>query len=187
MTEELSFAENIPFSIVRSRRKTMAVQVTRDGRVVVRCPMRVSDGAARAFAKSHEEWIEKHYRETKERLSHQVFYTPQQVKEYRRQAADILAERTAYWAGRMGVDYGRITIREQVTRWGSCSSKGNLNYNWKLIRVPEELLDYVVVHELAHRREMNHSRQFWEIVEQVLPDYRQRRKALKSYEVEINP
>ncbi|MBS5065230.1 MAG: M48 family metallopeptidase [Hungatella hathewayi] len=178
--------DEIPFSIVHSRRKTMAIQVTRDGRVVVRCPMRVSDGAARAFVKSHEEWIEKHYREARERLERQVSYPPQQVKEYRRQAAKTLAERTAYWAERMGVTYGRITIREQVTRWGSCSAKGNLNYNWKLILVPKELLDYVVVHELAHRREMNHSNRFWEIVEKELPDYRQRRKALKGYEDKIN-
>lgn len=179
-------AEEIPVSIVHSRRKTMAIQVTRDGRVVVRCPMRVSEGTAMAFAKSHEEWIEKHYRETKERLAHQVSYTPEQVKEYRTQAAKILTERTAYWAERMGVTYGRITIREQVTRWGSCSSRGNLNYNWKLVLVPEELLDYVVVHELAHRREMNHSKRFWEIVEKEMPDYRQRRKALKGYENQIN-
>ena len=178
--------EEIPFSIVHSRRKTMAVQVTRDGRVVVRCPMRVSDQAAMAFAESHEEWIEKHYREVKERLEHQVSYTQKQVKEFRRMAAETLGERTAYWAGKMGVTYGRITIREQVTRWGSCSSKGNLNYNWKLILVPMELLDYVVVHELAHRREMNHSKQFWKIVEKELPDYRQRRKALKSYEDQIH-
>lgn len=178
--------EEIPFTIVHSRRKTMAVQVTRDGRVVVRCPMRVSDEAATAFARGHEEWIRKHYREAKERMANRVTLTAEQVKEYRRQAGQVLAERTAYWAERMGVTYGRITIREQVTRWGSCSAKGNLNYNWKLILVPVELLDYVVVHELAHRQEMNHSKRFWEIVEKELPDYRQRRKALKNYEVEIN-
>ena len=77
--------------------------------------------------------------------------------------------------------YGRITIREQKTRWGSCSSKGNLNFNWKLIRMPEEILDYVVVHELAHRKEMNHSRQFYQTVASVLPDYRQRERWLKEH------
>ena len=81
---------------------------------------------------------------------------------------------------RMGVDYGRITIREQKTRWGSCSSKGNLNFNWKLVLLAPELLDYVVVHELAHRREMNHSKNFWKIVEAELPDYREQRRRLKE-------
>lgn len=158
----------------------MAIQVTRDGRVVVRCPMRVSDGAARAFAKSHEEWIEKHYREARERLERQVSYPPQQVKEYRRQAAKTLAERTAYWAERMGVTYGRITIREQVTRWGSCSAKGNLNFNYQLAYLPQELLDYVVVHELSHRRHMNHSAEFWQEVEKYYPAYEVCRKRLKE-------
>ena len=80
----------------------------------------------------------------------------------------------------MGVTYGRISIREQKTRWGSCSSKGNLNFNWRLIFAPPEVLDYVVVHELAHRKEMNHSKAFYAIVESIMPDYRKWKKWLKE-------
>lgn len=80
----------------------------------------------------------------------------------------------------MGVSYGSITVREQKTRWGSCSAKGNLNFNWKLVLMPEEILDYVVVHELAHRLQMNHSTEFWDEVEKILPDYRKRRQWLKE-------
>lgn len=175
--------EEIAYSVVRSpRRRTMAVSVTRDGQVVVRCPMRTADAQVQMFAAHHKDWIEKHYQAARERLARQVTYTPAQIKQYRELAKTVLALRTAYWAEKMGMTYGRITIRGQVTRWGSCSVRGNLNYNWKLILVPRELLDYVVVHELAHRREMNHSQSFWNIVEQELPDYRQRRKALRSYE-----
>ena len=80
----------------------------------------------------------------------------------------------------MGVSDGSITVREQKTRWGSCSAKGNLNFNWKLVLMPEEILDYVVVHELAHRLQMNHSTEFWDEVEKILPDYRKRRQWLKE-------
>lgn len=94
-------------------------------------------------------------------------------------AKEIIPRRAACFAARMGVSYGRITIREQKTRWGSCSQKGNLNFNWKLVLMPPEILDYVVVHELAHRKEMNHSPRFWAVVEKELPDYRKRREELK--------
>ena len=79
------------------------------------------------------------------------------------------------------MDYGRISVRQQKTRWGSCSVRGNLNFNWKLALMPEEILDYVVVHELAHRVEMNHSPRFWAVVETVLPDWRERRRWLKQH------
>ena len=94
--------------------------------------------------------------------------------------AIIFTRKTEYYARIMGVTYGRISIREQKTRWGSCSSAGNLNYNWRLIFAPEEIVDYIVVHELAHRLEMNHSKAFYNIVESVLPDYRKAQKWLRE-------
>lgn len=94
-----------------------------------------------------------------------------------------ITDRVEYFAPLVGVDYNRIFIKEQKTRWGSCSSLGNLNFNWKLILLDEMLLDYVVVHELAHRKQMNHSPAFWAEVERVLPDYRERRKRLRECRV----
>ena len=98
----------------------------------------------------------------------------------RTEGAERFHQKTAFWAARMKVSYGRITIRDQKTRWGSCSSRGNLNFNWRLLLMPERVMDYVIVHELAHRREMNHSAAFWQIVETYLPDYRERRQWLKE-------
>ena len=97
------------------------------------------------------------------------------------QAGEILREKAAYYARLMGVRYQHIYIKEQKTVWGSCSSRGNLNFNWKLIFTGPDQLEYVVVHELAHLKQMNHSPAFWKEVEKVLPDYRERRKRLKSY------
>lgn len=172
----------IKYSIIHSKRKTMALQITRDGQVVVRCPMRMPDSKAREFAESHRAWIESNYKKVQERISSKPVFTEQEVKAYREQARKILTEKTSRWAEKMGVDYGRIAIRQQATRWGSCSVKGNLNYNWKLVLLPEELQDYVVVHELAHRREMNHSPRFWSIVEREIPDYLSRRRQLREFE-----
>ena len=87
---------------------------------------------------------------------------------------------TGYWAEKIGVSYGRISIRGQKTRWGSCSSKGNLNYNYLLILCPDDVIEYVVIHELCHRIYMNHSKRFWEKIEEFCPNYRQARKWLKQ-------
>ena len=104
-------------------------------------------------------------------------------KQNRELARQRITRRVEYFAPLVGVTYNRIFIKEQKTRWGSCSSLGNLNFNWKLILLNEELLDYVVVHELAHRKQMNHSPTFWAEVERVLPDYRERRRRLKECRV----
>ena len=153
---------DISYHWIRSRRKTIAIQIDRNGQVILRTPYGITK------------------RQAENRKTDQIMISEEQRREGIERAKRIFPERTAYFALRMGVDYGRITIREQKTRWGSCSSKGNLNFNWKLILLAPELLDYVVVHELAHRREMNHSKNFWKIVEAELPDYRERRRRLKE-------
>ncbi len=160
----------------------MSLQVERDGRVVVRCPMRTPVREIREFVEGHADWIRKHQARVREKMEDRPIFTEREIRQYREMARRVLTEKTRLWAARMGVTYGRIAIRQQATRWGSCSTKGNLNYNWVLMLVPEELQDYVVVHELAHRREMNHSPRFWKIVEEQLPDYAARRKRLREYE-----
>lgn len=104
---------------------------------------------------------------------------------FRECARRVLSAKAEYYRQRMQVTYGRIAIKEQKTRWGSCSSKGNLNFNWKVILMPEAMQDYIVVHELSHLKQMNHSRYFWQEVEKVLPDYKVRVQWQKQHEAEL--
>ena len=170
---------NVPYQIIKSDRKTIAIQIKPDGQVVVRCPKRMRVEEAKRFVESKADWIEKHL--AKRPLQDVAKYTPKEVERLREQARELVTERVRYYAPIVSVTYGQIAIRTQHTRWGSCSSKGNLNFNCLLALVPPEVLDYVVVHELCHRKELNHSDHFWNEVRRILPDYKVRRKWLKDY------
>ena len=169
---------NVPYQIIKSDRKTVAIQIKPDGQVVVRCPKRMRIEEARRFVESKTDWIEKHLAQRP--LQDVAKYTPKEIEQLREQARKLIAERVKHFAPIVGVTYGQIAIRTQHTRWGSCSSKGNLNFNCLLALVPPEVLDYVVVHELCHRKELNHSARFWNEVERILPDYKTRRSWLKE-------
>ena len=169
---------NVPYQIIKSDRKTIAIQIKPDGQVVVRCPKRMRIEEARRFVESKAVWIEKHL--AKRPPQDVAKYTPKEIEQLREQARKYVTERVRYYAPIVGVTYGQIAIRTQRTRWGSCSSKGNLNFNCLLALVPPEVLDYVVVHELCHRKELNHSERFWRQVERILPDYKVRKVWLKN-------
>ena len=172
-----------PFSydIVYSRRKSIAIQITREARVKVRAPYGCPRSAIESFLSEKQPWIMTHLETARKAASApRREFSDAERRRYIELARDIFARKTAWYARIMGVTYGRISIREQKTRWGSCSSKGNLNFNWRLIFAPPEVLDYVVVHELAHRKVMNHSKAFYAIVESIMPDYRKWKKWLKE-------
>lgn len=169
------------YNLIRAKRKTMALRVEEDGTLTVLAPFRMSVQEADLFVENHREWISTRLAWLKERKQTKRTYTDAERAEGKKKARSMISERCRFFAEQMGVTYGTISIREQKTRWGSCSSRGNLNFNWKLALMPEEILDYVVVHELAHRVEMNHSPAFWAIVGRVLPDYKERRAWLKEY------
>lgn len=168
---------DISYKIIRSSRKTIALQIMPDGMLLVRCPKHMDERQIRSFVESKRHWIQKHLQN---RQPAQPKITPQQLQAMGEEVAQIISARAAYFAPLLGVTYKHITIRTQRTRWGSCSSQGNLNFNRLLALVPREVLDYVVVHELCHLREMNHSPKFWALVESILPDYRLRKKWLKE-------
>jgi len=170
---------SIPYTLIRSRRKTISIQITPAGEVVVRCPSRMSKREVQAFVESRNSWVEKHLLSIQSRPQLPAF-TEEELQALALLAKEDISKRVRFHADRIGVSYNRITIRSQHTRWGSCSSKGNINFNCLLMLMPPEVRDYVVVHELCHRKEMNHSPAFWLEVEQVFPNYREAKKWLKE-------
>lgn len=177
----------ISYEIIYSKRKSVAIQIRPDGQVIVRAPYGCPRSFINSFIHQKADWIVKHSAENKQRYEKQVqlkkdrpTLSDAQRKRYIETARSIFTQKAAYYARLIGVTYGRISIREQKTRWGSCSAKGNLNFNWKLALMPEEILDYLVVHELAHRVEMNHSPAFWAVVAEEIPDYKTRREWLRQ-------
>ncbi|WP_455714981.1 M48 family metallopeptidase [Anaerosporobacter sp.] len=227
----------IPYELVRSKRKTLAIEIAVGGKVTVKIPLRATRAEVIRLLENKADWIYHAYQKqaTRKRKGIEVRegvllpfldrtfrlhveYSPSKksadisVKEesillietplldsdfvlgcleswYKKNARNIIAMRVNQYAKAMGVTYGRISIRSQKSRWGSCSSSGNLNFNWHLVMMPNKILDYVVIHELAHRIEMNHSKEFWDNVSKVCPEYKERKLWLKdnglSYELYI--
>jgi predicted metal-dependent hydrolase len=227
----------IPYEIVRSKRKTLSIVIAVGGKVTVKIPLSATSADVTRLLVSKGEWI---YNAYKKQVIHEqkgievkdgallpfldqtfrlhVEYNPSRnsanitVKEveqghqqtdnilvvetpminsnfiidclktwYKKNARYIITMRVSQYAKVMDVTYGRISIKSQKSRWGSCSSLGNLNFNWHLVMMPNKILDYVVIHELAHRIEMNHSKEFWDIVSKVCPEYKQRKLWLKEH------
>ena len=169
----------ISYTLVRSSRKTISILVKPTGEVEVRCPKRCSKRDVEAFVTSKEAWIQKHLESLAQRPRLPAF-TGAELQALTEDAKQTLPEKVRHFAAEIGVSYSRVTIRSQHTRWGSCSAKGNLNFNCLLMLCPENVQNYVVIHELCHRKEMNHSPRFWALVEQHCPDYRACRTWLKE-------
>ena len=170
--------------IIKTRRKTVSLEVKRDGSVIVRAPLRMPQREIQEFIESHRSWIEHKCRLMEKRRAQSVSTGAPPVDEISgkewEKIREAFADRVDYYCKKMDVQVGRITIRNQKTRWGSCTSEGNLKFNWRLIFAPEKVLDYVVVHELSHRKEMNHSPAFYAVVASVMPEYKTCEKWLRD-------
>lgn len=173
----------IEYTIIRSSRRTMAIEIKPDGKRLVRIPRRVSDAEAKKFVESKAGWIKKTLTKIEETREYQPSvskFSDAEIKILKKKAKKEIPILVDYYAPKIGVTYGRISIRAQRTLWGSCTAEGNLNFNCLLVLLPERVMRYVVVHELCHRKEMNHSKRFWAEVANVLPDYKALRKQLKD-------
>lgn len=185
--EGIRKGSEISCEIVRSSRKTVALEVSREGAVRLRLPYRYPEKAALEFLERKKSWliraveqVEQREKKRREAEASCPELTAAEEQAYRRQAKVILTQKADYYAKQMGVTYERLTVKDQKTRWGSCSAKGNLNFNWHIVLAPEPVTDYVVIHELAHRIHMNHSAAFYQTVVAIMPDYRQQERWLKE-------
>lgn len=164
-------------TVIKTNRKTVGIRVNPDLSVTLRVPLRMSKKKINEILSESEGWIIKHInlikKEQLAKSREKIDYLSEtELKQLAEQAKRVIPKRAEHYAKLMGVRYGRITIRRQRTRWGSCSSLGNLNFNCLLMLMPESVVDYVVVHELCHLKQMNHSPDFWREVEKIIPEYK---------------
>lgn len=181
----------LPYKIVKSKRKTYAISITEDAEIIVRVPYRAGKEQIAQLVEEKSLWLITHYLKICEKKNNRPDSGLSAVQRnaleerYKEAARSYIPQRTAYYQTITGGEYHRITIRDQKTRWGSCSSKGTLSFNWRLMLAPPAILDYVVVHELCHLTHMNHSPAFWQAVEAAYPDYRSARAWLKEHGSEL--
>ncbi|WP_191017976.1 M48 family metallopeptidase [Treponema zioleckii] len=171
------------YIIQKSRRRSISVSVMTDNRVLVKAPYGISERTVQEFLLSKKDWIAKHLEKQNQEAAKADslgLLSQDEIKQIKKRARKIIPQRVEYWAKQIGVTYGRIAIRLQSSRWGSCAQSGNLNFNCLLVIMPEEIMDSVVVHELCHRKHMNHSKAFYEEIDRVFPDYKRCDKWLKD-------
>ena len=180
-----SMKNTIPqYTIKKSQRaRQVNISINMRGEVTVTLPRLVPKLFAHKIIVEKQDWIQKQLQKIKAKQTGdpRLFdYSKKQYERYREEARIFCNERTEYWAQKMNLQYNRIAIKNPKTRWGSCSTKRNLNFNYKIIFLTDLQADYLIVHELAHLIEMNHSKEFWSIVERYIPQYKKQRKELRN-------
>ena len=173
----------VSYLIKRSARaKRMRLTIYRDGKIVLTVPNGISNGIAQKFIEDKTDWLLNKlafFRKNKS-LNISNFNDRKQYLENKEQARKLVMSRLEYFKKKYEFDFNRVSIRNQKTRWGSCSEKRNLNFNYRLIHLADRQVDYIIVHELCHLEQMNHSQKFWKLVEEIIPDYLIIRKELRK-------
>lgn len=176
--------EKLEYTIKTSTRsRGIRIAVHLDGEVIVTTPRFVPKFVVRAFVEKHRTWIEKHTTRAQSRTS--VHVSRKDVVSLKQAAKTYLEKECALIAKKYGFEYKKITVRAQKSRWGSCSKSGNLNFNYKIMALPSHVAQYIVVHEVCHLGELNHSKSFWNLVRKEVPDYLKVRKELRQIQIII--
>ncbi len=170
---------DVGYTLKRSTRaRTLRIAIRPDGEVVVTAPKFFGISAVERFVGKHSEWIQKHVVRARKRTV--IYVNRKEIPILKIHAAALAAVRLVHFNKLYGFKYGTISIRAQKSRWGSCSQKGNLSFNYKIAILPPHLIDYIIVHELCHLRELNHSKRFWDLVARSVPNHTALRKELRN-------
>ena len=171
--------------LIRSQRRTMAIEVNKQAELVVRVPNRISDRKINMFLWRSRSWIVRTQAEARAKIEQAVLQRasdPRDEEWYRQRATEIIPERVCYYASELGLEYARVRISSAKRIWGSCSAKNSLSFSWRLAMAPVEIIDYIVVHELTHIVHKNHGKLFWRRVAKTIPDHKERRRWLRDNE-----
>ena len=166
------------YEIIYSQRKTLTIALEKC-KVVVKAPIGTKKSDIEKAITKHHDWIERNLAAQIRKATMFDNLTPEDINDLKKQARVYFAQKVEYFANIMNLKYGRVTITSAQKRFGSCSSAGNISFSYRLMLYPEPAREYVVVHELAHLVEMNHSSKFYQIIASVLPDYKSRKRLLK--------
>lgn len=179
-------------NLIRSRRRTMSLVVERDGTITIRAPKGISKNHIDKFLNEKKNWIKKKVEQAKEhqlkaeKISGKL--NKSLINKYKNHARTHLNERAMYYANNHSLNFNSVRISSATRRWGSCGPTNNLNINWRIIFAPQSVIDYLVVHELAHTKYKNHQKNFWALVSKMHPQYKQGRKWLREngYLLQVN-
>ncbi len=169
------------YKIIKSKRKSLTISVERAGTVIVKAPKSMTNRQIKFYCEKNRRWIEKRLAEHSENASKGTPPTEEEIKELKKQAKQVLSRKTEYFARFMGVEYNGVKITSAKHRWGSCKKDGSICYSYRTMLLDEKCRDYIVVHELAHIKQFNHSAAFYEEIAKILPDYKERQKEIKAF------
>ncbi len=174
--------QNIEYTLkVSDKARGIRLAVYYDGNFVVTVPKRIKENVVDDFIIQKTKWIFDKLEHFKKNPRKEIVkHSAKEIREYKLKASEYITPRLKYWNEFYNFKYNKITIKNVKSRWGSCSRKGNLNFSYKLALIPQELVDYIVVHELCHLGEMNHSVKFWNLVAKTIPNHKELRKQLKQ-------
>lgn len=176
----------VRYKIRQNRRaRNLLITISDGDSFVVTKPVYVSFVAAERFMLTQKDWIAKTLEKYRKSGTDLFRGTRKDYLVYKKTATQLVEQKLEHWNRVYGFKYNRVSIRDHKTQWGSCSRKGNLNFNYKILFLPDEMADYIVVHELCHLKEMNHSARFWKLVAKVIPNHIEIRRSLRKYPVKI--